>query len=414
MITKVKINKATLLEFVFIQVLIFSPMASILGNLLPSIGKIKFSWVYWIIVLFLGLLILIKYKVGRKYLGVILFFIFFSTIFSKSFDLKTFINVINSLNILFVSYILIKKDFFNKNVIKILFYGFVLQFAIILVISLGQLEGAIPLSLSASGYVNATHLDDGSVVKRLNGFFYHPFDLSIFFYFSLMTIFYMVSKKSKYVILFFLLFIMFIVRIKMGFVLSILVFLFYFLFIDKRYRKIKFVSSVFVLFFGAYIIFKYMPKEQLSYFNINLSFPYFDPQFLTGRGSIWNIYFKGIQEYFGLMDYIFGYGFDTHDLFTKSMTPEHWYPLRSGTSYIPAPHNLLLQLFVLGGLLLISFFILITVKFYKIITRSAFLVLLFLPVLAYGITASIMDINFFWAMVSIALFFTHKFSKYQI
>jgi len=252
-----------------------------------------------------------------------------------------------------------------------------------------------------------------SGARKINGFFYHPFDLSVFVYFSLTMIFLTNFKKLRYFVLIVLIVLMYLVKIKMGLVLSLLVFLIYFLFIDKRYRKAKIYSSFIVLILGIYFIVGFIPEKQFSHFGIKLDFPYFKDQFLTGRGAIWNIYLKGIGDHFGTMNYISGYGFEATGLFDKTMKPEFWYPARIGRDYSPSAHNLFLQIFIAGGFLLLLLFLVLLKKLKNHSVKHVYLFIIILPLLTYGITASLIDINFFWAMTMISYFFSTYFNKQE-
>jgi len=125
--SNIKINISNVLEYIFVQVLIYSPLASILGNLFPTIGGVKFSWLYWAGIFFLSFLVLIKRKSGFKYLVVISVFLALNFAFSQGFDLKSLVNVITSLNIIYIFYIILKHDVLSKNLVKLLCYQFIFQ-----------------------------------------------------------------------------------------------------------------------------------------------------------------------------------------------------------------------------------------------------------------------------------------------
>ncbi len=306
----------------------------------------------------------------------------------------------------------------NKKVPELMLLKYQKRFYYLLWLPIGigvlQYFDLLPITFWNASYVNYSY--SGEVpIPRPNGFLYHGSELSIIICFVALFQFFNKNKVG------FLLFIAIILiayttyfKAILGCVLAL--FFVYLLFKSKKIRqmlsgisdKIIIVSS---LFFGLMVVIATAYYLNLSYKNTGY---FFDPQLMTGRGAIWNIYTDAISDY-SILNYMFGSGIGSGpELFTTYASAKNYYILSIGLPLEVAydAHNAILSLFVNSGFFgLVSFIFLGIFIFKNVIkwqndarrNKYLFFVFMLIPIFTIGITIPLFDMAIIWPCLGFLL-----------
>ena len=418
--------KRDAISTLFLYLLALAPVLSMLGGLLPAVGGIKLSYLYWVLVLGLASLVLIKRGKTALLVLVLLAWMVLHVLFANVVSFKAVVNVITCLFIFMAGLQCIRYDSVSTATRKLVVILGYTALAVPILVALGQVAGILPINLGGISLTNSTLTVTGKAVQRVNGWLYHPLELAIvgYVFFTILAM----SQRRKiwaYLILVGMMAFLYLVKIKMVLLLGLIFFGYYFFIVDRSYRKLKVVSSGLFLILGIVVFTLFVPEKQLGFFEIRDNFPYFPDQLLTGRGAIWNIYIKGVDEQFGFKEWLFGYGIGgPSTLFSEALTYDLWYPLRRGRTYHPGPHNTFYSVFLTGGLSMIFLFVgfmLYNVKslrarFIKKKLRNVNWMYLYLPLLTVGFTGDLLDTTIFWSSVVIGYYIvlnSNVFSQYS-
>ena len=254
----------------------------------------------------------------------------------------------------------------------------------------------------------------GVETPRPNGFLYHGSEIAVIIYFlGIMAIFLPTKKALRYI--FILLIVAATSLFKAIFATTFLLLIIYIVFLDKtifyhfklmsRRRLFSYLSLVLLI---SLVVF-YMKMAIVYKYTGYL----FEPTMLTGRGSIWNIYFEGIQN-FTFWNYLFGSGMGSEfSIFAKYATPENFYPLSQfpNKNLTMHTHNSLLSIFInsgLAGLMFVGFLFYVirkelSQKFSTVNLSKFYFVSFLLPFLLIGVTIPIVNKAIYWVMLGFVI-----------
>lgn len=418
-----EINRRNILYFLFLELVSISPLIIILGNIVPPFPlKVHFvgfgllflicllilaldQYKKWIIYTFIGYLIL-QYSLNSGGVKDLVDFFFGPMVLVVLFDMLV-----------------------NKKVPDRFLRKYEKRFYILLWVPLTiaalQFFNIAPYTFWNATYLNYVH--GSNSIPRPNGLLFHGSELSvILFSVGLFQLF----KKEKIAFWNFILLIIIALMTYFKAILGGITFLFFYfmLFINKgnlaRYKLISKkrlfwyggVISILGLFFTAKFLYK-------VYSYTGYIFP---PQMLTGRGSIWNVYFEAINE-FSFWNYLFGSGMGSGPyLFKTYATKETFYPLVVSDKLYVAydAHNAILSLFVNSGVVGMLFVAFIFKIIYSQImkwtpnkkwNKRAFFGVFVIPIFTIGITINMYDMAIIWPCMGFVLyrwyFSTHKESQ---
>lgn len=390
----------------------YAPLFLIIGNVTPPL----FVKAHHIA---LGLLFLISFyyfaSVPSKKWIIYVFLLFLGLQFFKTkFDIKHLIDFFfGPFCLATVLSILINENFSIRTLSKHRNI-FLICASIPLIIAILQSLGLFPLTFWNAQYINFTQVDNEHI-PRPNGLLYHGNELSVLIcFFATLLLFH---RKKKTVLFYVILIITAYLTYYKVIVGTVTLLLFYYLtfvntgilnqfYLMKRYKIPSYIalSILFSLTIGFILISK----------NLTTIGFFFQPDTLTGRGAIWNVYFDSIKT-FSFTDYIFGAGIGSWEiLFIEFATPTNWSRLGSNDHLTRPihPHNGLLSLFLHSGIIGISFIIFLYKMAYTEITtwsktvrlrNSLFGGVFVLPCFTIGITITIYDMAIYWICLSFLL-----------
>lgn len=302
-----------------------------------------------------------------------------------------------------------------SNLLKRYYKRFYLLLWLPIIIAIFQYFEVLPLTFWNATYVNAT-LVDGVSVSRVNGFLYHGSELSIIICYVCLFQYFRTETKAFWMLLLLIL-IASITYFKTILVCTILIFIHYMLFVNKGpLSQYKLFSRDRIYWYGGIVLAILVALVYNTFSKIHdYTGHYFDPQMLTGRGGIWNIYIEAIKS-FGIKNYLFGTGFGSeYDLFRV---------YANSTSYVPKgsikkletlynSHNALLNIFVNAGIIgLALFFFLFKMIYNQIIqwspskkwNKAVFFGIFIIPLVTIGMTIVIYETAIIWPCLGFLLF----------
>jgi len=284
-----------------------------------------------------------------------------------------------------------------------------------MVISVLQFLNLFPLTFWNATYVNYS-IVEGVKTARANGFLYHGSELSVVIFFVAVK---QLIRKQKYFLplSLFILIIAYATYYKALTAAIVLMIVYYYTIINplkifswtKGYfirDKLLYQSLLLITLFGVlFLVYKIQVQEVKELF---------DPQLLTGRGAIWNVYLQAIKE-FSLPEWIFGAGIGSESLLFKHYaTAELYFPLKvdSNSNLSPDGHNAILSTFLnvgfLGILLYIFLFKLVhsQMKLLKEKTkaRATFFLVFIVAIITVGVTIPIFKNAIYWIALSFTVY----------
>ncbi len=409
------ITRRNIVEVILLELLCYTPIAIILGNILPPVASLKVHWIYIGFVFIITLLSLIKNIHSHDLLFVILIFGIAQYFVGIRFSLPAFIDFISG-PLLFIAVVNIcQSDKIDLRQIRRYRKRILIGLSIPIIIAFLQLMKILPLEFMNATYVNVT-IYGSEKIERVNGFLFHGIELATIIFFFFVSIGLLSSHLKMYFLLGAMIFFEFITIIKSGILTAILFTGYFAYFIDQRLRSFKSIAVACLLIFGFSYIYILIPdiKEQRLTFDES-SFT-FEDQLFTGRGFIWNTYLRGVRD-FTIPQIFFGAGYGSAPvIFTNNLIGN-----ASQRKWAPGPHNQLLELFINGGLFAIWLIFIILLKQYKklavifhehkSIFKKYYIVVIFLPLFVMGVTAPIMSMYIYWCGLStVVLSLKRKFS----
>jgi hypothetical protein len=289
-------------------------------------------------------------------------------------------------------------------------------------ISLLQYFGISPLTFWNATYINYSRVD-GIETPRPNGFLYHGSELSIIIFFVAIK---QLIKSNRFFIFQGLI----ILLIAYGtyykaLTATILLLVIYYYTIIHPVKGFQWTSIIFKnekkiyqAILSIFIIGVLILVYKLTFLNQK---EIFDPQLLTGRGSLWNVYLQAIKN-FSFFEWLFGAGIGSEAiLFKQFATPELYYPLKVDPSIDLAPdgHNAILSTFlnvgIIGSLLYVFLFKIVHSQISnlkKMIKEKAIFFLIFvIAIFTLGITIPIFKNAIFWIALSFTIHYWFLIAK---
>jgi hypothetical protein len=404
----------------FLELLSLSPILMILGNVVPpfplKVHFITFGITFLLICLFLS-----QYR-SKKWLIYVAIIYFLLQFFLSGFHLKDFIDFFFG-PFVFISMFDI---YINGRVSKDTLFKYQKRFFILMwipmSISLLQYFGISPLTFWNATYINYSRVD-GIETPRPNGFLYHGSELSIIIFFVAIK---QLIKSNRFFIFQGLI----ILLIAYGtyykaLTATILLLVIYYYTIIHPVKGFQWTSIIFKnekkiyqAILSIFIIGVLILVYKLTFLNQK---EIFDPQLLTGRGSLWNVYLQAIKN-FSFFEWLFGAGIGSEAiLFKQFATPELYYPLKVDPSIDLAPdgHNAILSTFlnvgIIGSLLYVFLFKIVHSQISnlkKMIKEKAIFFLIFvIAIFTLGITIPIFKNAIFWIALSFTIHYWFLIAK---
>jgi hypothetical protein len=404
----------------FLELLSLSPILMILGNVVPpfplKVHFITFGITFLLICLFLS-----QYR-SKKWLIYVAIIYFLLQFFLSGFHLKDFIDFFFG-PFVFISMFDI---YINGRVSKDTLFKYKKRFFILMwipmSISLLQYFGISPLTFWNATYINYSRVD-GIETPRPNGFLYHGSELSIIIFFVAIK---QLIKSNRFFIFQGLI----ILLIAYGtyykaLTATILLLVIYYYTIIHPVKGFQWTSIIFKnekkiyqAILSIFIIGVLILVYKLTFLNQK---EIFDPQLLTGRGSLWNVYLQAIKN-FSFFEWLFGAGIGSEAiLFKQFATPELYYPLKVDPSIDLAPdgHNAILSTFlnvgIIGSLLYVFLFKIVHSQISnlkKMIKEKAIFFLIFvIAIFTLGITIPIFKNAIFWIALSFTIHYWFLIAK---
>lgn len=398
---------------IFLELLSLSPIFMILGNVIPPF-PLKVHFITLGITFLLICLFLIQYQ-SKKWLIYLAVFYFILQFFLNGFHLKDFIDFFFGP---FVFLTLIDL-LFNNRIEKGALWKYQKRFFMLLwvpmSISFLQFIEILPLTFWNATYINYSEVD-GVLTPRTNGFLYHGSELSIIIFFIGVK---QLVRPQKYFLAFSLiiLFIAYGTYYKALTATIILLIVYYYVFI----RPLSFFNWAQVIFkyekklYGMLLLFAIFSLLTFLYFiKIKEEKEIFDPELLTGRGAIWNVYLQAVKD-FSFFEWMFGAGIGSEPiLFEEYSTPELFYPLQVNpeSDLTPDGHNALLSTFLNAGVLgVLLYSFLFKMLYYQvgrlkdvIRSRAVFFLVFIVTVFTIGVTIPFFKNAIYWIALG---FFVH-------
>lgn len=400
-----KIKKRHVLEFLLLELLCYVPIAIIAGNILPSIGGFKVHWLYIGLVFICTFLVLSKRKSMNGAFLLIIVFLVIQVFTSIRLSLPAFIDFVSGPLLLIAVVNITTSDIFELSVLRRYRTRIMAGLSIPIIVALLQYLKILPLELLNATYVNQT-IYGTEILDRVNGFLYHGVELSIIIFFFFANVALSTSYLKTYLVLGAMMLFQFITLIKAGILTSFVYTAYYAYIIDRRLRSFKSLAMAIIIFLGFSYVYVLVPDLEAERFTFDIQTLRFEDQLFTGRGFIWNVYIDGIQRSFSFLHILFGGGFGSApDVFKAGLYGQE---LPNGWS--AGPHNLLLELFVSGGLFaiwLIAF--ILRAQYLKLsryfvndskLFKSYFFGMLLVPIVIMGITSPIMSMFIYWCGLS--------------
>ena len=405
-------TKKHIVHILFLELLSYTPIIIILGNIVPPMPiKIHFIGLGIIFLCALYLLMESKYKITVLILSSMLVV---SQFVLNYWDIKNIIDFLFGPLVL----VMMLDLLINNRVPKDLLLKYQKRFYYLLwvpiIIGVFQYFEILPITVWNASYVNYSYQGDLKI-PRPNGFLYHGSELSIIICFAALFQFFN-SKRNSFLIFIAIVAIAYTTYFKaiLGCVLGL-----FFVFLIMRFKwtpKIfRKISDKTIVILSAIAI--SLVSVGLG-FLLNQSYQktgyFFDPQLMTGRGSIWNIFTDAIND-FSILNYLFGGGIGSGpDLFTTYASAENYYILSVGIPLDVAydAHNAILSLFVNSGFFGLASFGILFYFILKAVTtwqkgarRNKYLLLIFavIPLLTIGITIPLFDMAIIWPCLGFLL-----------
>lgn len=397
------------LIILFLELLSLSPIFMILGNVVPPF-PLKVHFITFGITFLLICLFLAQYQ-SKKWILYFTLFYFVLQFFLNGFHLKDFIDFFFG-PFVFLSLI---DLLFNNRVEKATLWKYQKRFFMLLwipmLISFLQFIELFPLTFWNATYINYSEVN-GALTPRANGFLYHGSELSVIIFFVAVKQF---IRKSKYffVISIFILVIAYGTYYK-ALTVTILLLIIYYYTVVNPFKLFKWTNRLFrkdkILYLITFLLSLIGLTLVVYKTQIQNTKELFDPQLLTGRGAIWNVYLQAVSN-FSFWEYFFGAGIGSEStLFQKSATPELYFPLKvnPNTDLTPDAHNAIFTLFLNAGILGILFYFLLFKIIYTKIAQNLYLKKLFFPlfimyILPIGITITLYKKAVLWIALGFLL-----------
>ena len=388
-----------------LELISISPLLIILGNVIPPFPlKVHFIGFGLIFLLCLWLLVSNPSKKWVIYYAILLTSI---QVIAQSTGLKS------TLDFFFGPFIfIIFLDILSNEKLSIAIlnkYKKRFYFLLWVPISIATLQyfKFLPLTFWNATYINYAYIDI-TPIARPNGLLYHGSELAILICFMSLNQLFKKEQNSFWTLLSLIL-ISVTTYYKSLIGCSILIFIYFLAFVNKGLvSQIKLFSMQRLISYSALIITIVVFFAYHYFTGIHKKTGYyFPPQLLTGRGSIWNIFTDGIQD-FSVWQYIFGNGMGSGvDIFKNYASAKNWYPLtyQSKLTVQYDAHNALLSLFVNSGISGILFFILLFKMLFTQVKKwgnstswniRVFVAITFIPLMTLGITIPIYDMAIYW------------------
>ncbi|MEQ8624180.1 MAG: O-antigen ligase family protein [Vicingaceae bacterium] len=397
----------------FLELLSLSPVFMILGNVIPPF-PMKVHFITFGLTFLLVCLFIIQYQ-SKKWILYIALLYFFLQFFLSGFFFKDFVDFFFG-PFVFLSLI---DLLFNNRVSKATLWKYQKRFFILMwapmIISVLQFLEVFPLTFWNATYINYS-IVEGLKTPRVNGFLYHGSELSVVILFVAVK---QLISKQKYFFptSLFILLIAYSTYYKALTATVLLMIVYYYSIInplkifswtkgyfikDKLlYQTLSLATILSVLF----LVYKIQIQEVKELF---------EPQLLTGRGAIWNVYLQAIKD-FSLAEWLFGAGIGSEPLlFKQYATPELYFPLHSGSSgnLTPDAHNALLSAFlnagIIGVLLYIFLFKLVHSQMKllkeKSKARATYFLIFIFAIITIGITIPIFKNAIYWIALSFIVY----------
>lgn len=411
---------------IFLELLSLAPIFILLGNIVPPF-PIKLHFIGLGFLFLISLFILINNPKKKWFIYFIGAYLAIQLL-QDYWDIKSFIDLFFGSTILICTIEIVANPIISNQTLEKYTNRFQALMWIPITIAVLQYLELLPVTFWNATYVNYAYSADGLATPRPNGLLYHGSELSIILCFAALFQFFQKEKKAFWMIIA-LLIISLMTYFKAVVGCVGLLFLYYLSYINKgtlsNFRIISKPWLIFLIVTGGVIV---------SFFAINYFRTvhyytgfYFPDQMLTGRGTIWNIYFDAINE-FSIFNYLFGAGAGaSFKLFTEYATPENFYPLTisAKTDVAFDPHNALLSIFISSGIVGLSFFLFL----YRMIlsqvkrwypspdwNKKVLIGVVLIPLITIGITIGIFDMAIYWCCLSVLLirWFTFNQNKEEL
>lgn len=412
----------TLLQLLFLELLSFSPLLILLGNIVPPF-PLKIHQIGFGLIFLISLALVLK-DINKRWLAYLALFYLFIQIYLKQGSVSALVDFFFGPFVLFVMMDLIHSNRLPLKTIKKYYLRFFYLLWLPILIALFQYFEWLPLTFWNADYINYTLLN-GKEVPRSNGLLYHGSELSIIIVMTFLFYFFSIKRNNG---LIFLLFIVSITTLYKALIASVFILIVYFfIFIRKDlfswwWRNTKsylILFSIIFLSMLSFLIFNYFKSmyELTGYF--------FEPKILTGRGTIWNIFIDAIKE-FSIFKIMVGNGIGSSiELFKTYANSDNFAVLRDDptSKIVYDTHNVLLSVFINSGLLGISFFIHIFRKLYRNAIRwlpskkwnkAAYFGIVFIPFLTIGITIPIFEMAIYWSALAFLYYKWYTYSHVNL
>ncbi|MGB0403688.1 MAG: hypothetical protein ACPGEG_06275 [Salibacteraceae bacterium] len=396
----------------FFELVSLSPIAIVLGNLLPPIGLRIHYFLFGI--LFIISCIWLASNAHKKWILYVSGFYLIVQATLWEWNIKSYIDFFFGPFILMVLLDIYWKNLIPTKKLKEYTNRFVILAMVPISIAVLQFIGILPFQFLDADYVNFRIYSDGTRTPRPNGFLYHGSELCIIIYYMAVM---QIHRNAKLALPLLGLFLFFGYTTLYKSILGtlIILILFYIVFIDRQvFGKIKVWTAnrlYSYLSFGTLLVAAIL----IGYFSIVYSYTgrFFHDQLLTGRGAIWNIYFEGIKD-FSVWNVLFGSGVGSEfSIFKNYATPELFYPLRiSPILYdVHGTHNTLLSIFINSGIVGVGFIISIFYFIFKDLNglikdrqfKKKVIAFIIIPVFTFGITIPILEMAIFWPLIGFSI-----------
>lgn len=400
-----------------LHLLSFSPIFVILGNVLPAFGLKVHQYAFGLAFLLI-LQVLSFYKNGQSFLLICLLLVGLQLLGNSDFSPSAYIDFFFGPSLLMVVTLMLKSDLLSEKLMIRLKWQFVLSALIPISIASLQYFDLLPFKILNADYVNYTQID-GVWTPRINGFFYHGNELVILSFFTALIIVYGAKANHGLMIMFALVGFAVLTRYKSLVATSALCFMVYAIFMNQKGAQFlqRVTRKQFAQFGWAFIVVAIAAVGVFMYVNIQTMGVPFKNEMLTGRGGIWGVYFKAMQQY-AYQHHLIGPGIGSAKIqFQFYATPQQYYPLsvNPDLDVWPHPHNPWLGYYLNAGIsgIILLFFVLnqwTNVYFSKVRmgAENAFgFAAIALPFLTFGVTIFITQMALYWVCLCFVLITAH-------
>lgn len=401
------------MSILLLHLLSFTPLVMILGNVLPPMGLKLHHYVFGVEFL-MAVLLLSFYKSGQSFLVICALIVGIQVATGSPFLPKEYIDFFFGPTILVAVVLMIRAELLNKKLMTQLKKQFIISALVPISIATLQYFDLLPYTFLNATYINYTN-EDGAWIPRINGFFYHGNELVVLSFFISLILVYGRKANAGFLIMLALIGFAIITRYKSLVATSLICFLSYSIFINKRGAElIQLIPKRLFLDLGKlFLVLIIGGVVLIIYLNIERMGVPFERETLTGRGGIWNVYFKALKTYHW-NQHLIGPGIGTEKLqFAFNATPEMYYPLEYNPKLDkwPHAHNPWLGYYLnagICGILLLIFLLKNWIKSFfskpRIGAESTFaFAIIALPFLTFGVTIYITQMSIYWICLSFAL-----------